>query len=490
MFLKPKKGNLVAQFVVLLVVAVILIFVVSSFGAKIWQAFFPSADKSTIKSFDSVFNVFNAKAASQQDYDSTTINIYLKDGYRIIFFDGEKLECLHDHWYGPTIGTAYAPKECTKGKQCMCLYKKMPSLKQQSTDMKDRESNLVKCYSFENHINIELKNFDFNNIACNNKDTDSYGSYMFIKRTIYPPILPEKKDYVYVIEDNDANRALDADWSIPVCKTTDSSNPCYGKRNGDTVEATDQNSLGKIDRYCKTKDKDITYKSTSVKCEYLEGGTDCDTNCKDSDVTDQCNVTYSTCEDYNQLISSMGFNLNVEYISADEEYKYYGMCKFDATFCDIGKSPGGQSVGCGIADWNIYACKDSKTGATETNTDCAPPYTTVSGLEDTDCKVELLKNLDETTLYTGVFVGYIASYDTTNKKCNDYMIDKFYDKQPVMVCKKDMSDMCQKYIKDKEKTCKLKFIAYGQDYWLMHYDSTCEKDVKELFASVSFCKTL
>jgi hypothetical protein len=504
MFLKQKKGNLVAQFVVLVIIATILIFTVSSFGSKIWQAFFPSADKSTLKSFDAVFNVFNAKAISQQDYDSTTMSIYLKEGYRIIFFDENgKLECKIKHWGMPAMGTFYAPKTCKPDKQCMCLYKEAPAMDKPPTDTADREKKLIKCYTFENKINVDEKYSDLNKVACNNKKTEPYGTYMFIKRSVYPPELPEKKDYVYVLENTEENRALDAKWRIPVCKTLYPSNPCYGKKDGDTVEATDQSSLDKIYNYCKNKEG-VAYKSLSVKCEYPQGGTDCDTNCKYGDITDKCNVIYSTCEDYNQLIgtmgntiSSTGYRFIVNYISADEEYKYYGMCNNNVAYCNVN-----EGANCFVTTWNVYACKNSPSGTAYDSygtTSCLSPQ------EDPDlksaninCNVEFLKDLKDKVTRSGGFESFITSYDENNAKCKEYMEKNFYEKQSIMTCKKDKTDDCQKFIEGKERfigtsyKCQLKFIEFENEYWLTHYDfiyPDCEKSIKELFTTVSLCKS-
>jgi len=495
MFLKPKKGNLVAQFVVLLVIAAILIFVVSSFGAKIWQAFFPSADKSTMKSFDAVFNMINTKGVSLQDYDSTNMNIYLKDGYKIIFFDDGKLECRNQHWGMPIMATYYAPKECTSGEQCICLYKKVPAVAPE-TDTKEREKNLVRCYSFQNRINIDTTYFDLNRIVCNAKDIDPYGSYIFIKRQVYP----ENKGYIYVLESNDTNNALDANWSIPVCKTSDLSNPCYGKRNEDVIEATDQASFDKIYSYCSNSQNNngVSYKSLGVLCEYPQGGTDCKTDCRQDDVASLCGTTYSKCEDYNNLQGHMRDSTSRDdfftatYINEDD-FKNYIMCNNDRSFCNVG-----NSLGCNIVTLDVYAshnyisggCKNTAKGDAVVN-DCLPSASTAADLEGVDCKIEFLKDSSGDIIESNNFVTFITSYNTNNIKCKAYINTYFYDKQSIMTCKDSKTDECKIFIESKDN-CQLRFIADGQNYWLTHYDSSnpdCSTKVKALFTTFSTCET-
>ena len=490
--LKTKKGNLVAQFVVLIIIAVILIFVVTSFGAKIWQAFFPNADKSTIKSFDAIFNVINTKAISTLDHDSTTMNTYLKDDYRIIFFESTgRLDCKIDYWGSPALATYYAPKVCTPGKQCLCLYKKPPTIAA-SNDMKAREQNLVKCYSFKDPINIDDKYFDLNKVTCTTTKPIPYSSYIFVEQKIYPA----KKSFVYVIEDNDANKIQDAKWAIPACHTTDSSNPCYGKNDGDIVKGIDQTSFDNIYKYCQNREG-VAYKSTSVQCVYSQGGDDCDVKCAPGDVTPFCGSgkKYSLCEDYNTLTDNMASGFAVNYISQDEDYASYAMCEFDNKFCTVS----GNS-GCHISTWDVYACRDSPTGTiSATGGDCSPPWPYAElGLDGVDCKIKYLADLDKKILTDSGYLSFITSYDDSNSKCSAYMKKYFFDKQSIMKCKAGMNTQCDAFVQNKKKMlssnydCDLKFIQNGQSYWLTHYDSSnaqCDKDVKALFTTVSLCKT-
>ena len=131
-----KKGDIVLTFLVLLLVAGAMIYYVSSFTGSIWGVFFPSPDKATIKSFETIYTLINSKSYSGKQYDSGIMNIYLKDGYRIFLFGPDGLQCGAQQTssvdnQGNIITNSASvklplPKECTAGKNCLCLYKDQP----------------------------------------------------------------------------------------------------------------------------------------------------------------------------------------------------------------------------------------------------------------------------------------------------------------------------------------------------------------------------
>jgi hypothetical protein len=436
----------------------------------------------------------------------------LKKGYNILLFKG------YYAYYGTWSSIQYhQPEECELGKVCLCLYKDTPKLGIVGTDdgQKTSSEDLVKCRVLDKVINFDL---DYQPVYQNiggvvRIGTDNpYKSYIIAKRVIYP----EKKEYIYVLENNETNKALNKEWSIPVCKTTDENDLCYGKKSGDVVEAVDESSRSKIYNYC-TRKEDPKYKSLAVLCEYPPVGNDCIPDCSYLDSTELCK--YNSCGEYNKLTRNINNNVRVKYISADDDYIQYSLCEIDNAFCDVSK----YGVGCDIQTWEVYACNDDDAdeGFADTpglndetdkiNENCLPPLKEIVDEENKniDCKVTYLEyNTNKIQFYTNnVQKSLIISYDETNQVCKDYMTEHFYDKSTVLTCKKGKDVECKTFISDSERwikagrddyACELKIITAidssgAEVYWLTHYSKTdkdCEKNINELFTTVSLCKSV
>jgi hypothetical protein len=489
MFLKPKKGNLSATFLVLIIIAVIMIMMVSGFGARIWKAFFPSDDKSTMKSFDAIHTMLLTKTSSQKDYDSTTMNIYLKDPYRIVIFDEDEFWCMN---VGSKVFAYTAPKDCEEGKICLCLYEDKPS-----TEDKDGKTNLIKCYNLENKNNliIDRPRIDIDKMICSDS-LDGYGSFMFIKRTIFHP---KTESYLYILKANENNKELDDEWSIPVCKTTESKDLCFQKKAGDRIEATDNSVLSEILVYCKQQNKD--YKSAEVECTYDPSSkNNCFANCEPYDVSKLCGVEYKTCEDYNQLKKRMGLESDSEitYTSIDDDLTKYRMCENEVAFCNVN-----SDLGCEINTWPVYTCKDSDSGSVDPmNENCNLQILDEKGLR-IDCNIAYLEDLEDKIFLDNNqnYMSFITRYSPKDE-CITYMKEHFYEEPTtIKACKQGMEEECQKFIKGKKNTltsligdqyeCELKFIKYNQEYLLTHYSSEekCKTEINDLFTEVSICKT-
>jgi len=479
MFLKQKKGStIVVVIFVLLIVSVIMITYGSVFMAKLIGLFFPNGDKSTLKSFDSVFTVISAKSASLEDYDATTLNIYLRGNYQILVFEDNEV-------YSVSQTKIPTPKLCEKDKMCVCLYKDMPVL-----DGKDK--NLIKCNNIDHKLTFDSQWQAVNGVI--GLTAKPYKSYIFIKYVNYSWSTP--KSYLYILEDNEANQAISEELSIPVCKTKDPNDLCFGKKKGDAVEAKDSTSLSKIYNFCQPKDGS-KYKALGVLCDYPPTENDCKPDCTSHETTTFCSK-YSSCEDFNQLKKDITSSTNIKYMTQEdtENFQQYSLCTMDTNFCDVN-----NGAGCTADTLKIYACKNSDSGAAEDpnptdsidniNTNCLlPSSTTIPELGSANCNVNFLKySGNKIQIYDrNLQTSFITSYDTSNEKCKAYMTDHFYDTTTLMTCKQGKDAECQKFIA--EKNCEIKFIREGN--WLTHYsmtDDTCKNKITDLFTTVSLCKS-
>jgi hypothetical protein len=470
MFLDTKKGNIVAQFVVLIVIAVIMIFVVTAFGAKIWSSFFPNEDKSSLSSFEALFSVIEAKSVSEAQYDSTILNIYLKKDYNIAFFTDGKANCAETHWYGPTVTIFNAPSECETGKQCLCLYDG-----ELNRNRGKEDKNLVKCHTIAKTMKIDRDYFYLNNGICGSPDR--YNSYIIAKRIV------TTTPYLYVLPDNEGNRTLDEKWKIPMCNTpSDRGSLCLGKSDESVVTFNDDINMTMLYDYCK-KENII---STSIKCKYYDGTTGADVRgCKlDCDYGSITHETLRSCSNFNK---NFGPN-NEKYVSKNQNYRYYYMCDHDADY---------YKNGCDISQWNVYICKASVDGAQ--NDDCYP-YDLADMCEASDgtnipdcyvtkeywitvCDIEYA-NADGLYSTDGKF---IISYNINNANCKAYMDKNYYtNKGTVYACKSDIQG-CRTFITTNKDSCSLKYMSANDNYWITYYDSKCDSQVKNLFEIAYFC---
>jgi len=454
MFLKGKKGDIVLMQIILIIIAVIMIFVVSSFGAKIWSTFFPNDDKSSVKSFSALYYIINAEAVSPLDYEMSPIGIYLKKGYYIAFFDGPTLKCSRTETYvmGTTTSSTttstleyHMPSTCIPGKQCLCLYSDSPELKESKKD-----KSVIECDSINNKFNIDPTYFDLNNNLCTGSNMD-YQGYLIIKT------VNNTKPYVYVLKDTDDNRKESATWSVPVC-TNDASSLCYGKKDGSVVTLNDDAGLKSIYNTC-IKDP-AKYKSTSVQCTYVADKRTCRVNCSYGDVTAKCGTDYGSCEDFNQLDGI------AKYISKDTDYQYYYMCNNDKDYCNHG---------CQVYPWEVYIIKDAGSS------DGSAMYNTLDPETQKNCNLKYIDDIE------GKYGRFLSSYNTSNPSCVDAINKVFYpDTRRMLACKSDALS-CENFVTAKRTDCSIKYLSDGDKIWITYYDLTCDAEVKGLFSEAYFC---
>jgi len=451
MFLDKKKGDIVTEFVVLIIVAVILIFVVTSFGAKIWSSFFPDEDKSTLKSFEVLFSIVEAKSVSPLQYDSTMVNLYLADDYNIAFFTDGKANCREKHWYGPTVTIYNAPSDCETGKQCLCLYDDTPEIA-----LSKKDKHVVKCQSITNVMKIDKEHFFLNDRICGSPE--AYSSYIVAKRNV------AGSSYLYMIPDNDSNRKLDENWSIPMC-TNNANSLCYGEGDGAIVTFNDDTHMELLYNYCKTQQNVL---STSIRCIYNKGTTGaddrgCDIDCKYGEASSE---NIKSCNEFNKAYFG-----KTKYLSKDWSYKYYYMCSNSIKYY--------TNMKCKLNQWSAYICKNSVDGAE--NSKCHPPTTV-------DCKLEYID--PDVLVGTGQF---ITLYDTANPDCKKYMDTNYYPgKSTIWACKSDIVG-CEAFVMNKKVDCSLKYLSdSNRIYWITYYDAKipdCDSQIKNLFEIAYFCTT-
>lgn len=485
---KNSKGNLIAQFVVLLVVAVILILVVTSFGAKIWATFFPNSDKSTVKNFDMLYHVLNAKSVSQNPYDYTPLNIYLKKDYRILFFENDEINCgtktiiTTGGGTVPTTSTStttvnyYKPSKCEKEK-CLCLYKDEPS-----TNIKKKDNNVVKCYQMLGQINTIKDRFQINLKTCDagtntqasafssSGTNTEYSSYLIIKYDYYNDDTQITTPYIYVLEDTEYNQKINKELSIPRCRNgkDDVTKLCNGKKDGTVIEVKKQSDIKILETISKGCQPD--FKSTSITCEFKPGTTnnECNILCKTGDETNKCTTTYKNCEGYNQIKGVY----DIGYINPNHDFKYYYMCLNDKEYCNFENN-------CGITILEVYANRADPSGGYD------PKSNSELSAKLEACKVTVNTHFN----YAKTQRWFITSYDDTNPECVALFDQKFYEKQQVLACAPDKLDECKAFINTKTTDCEILGIQNGANYWITHYNEDLDKcpEIYSLFININFC---
>jgi hypothetical protein len=508
MFLRTKsqnkKANLIAQFVVLLVIAVILILVVTSFGVKIWSSFFPNSDISTLKSFEMLYQVINAKSvATDIDYDYTPINIYMKENYRILFFEKDKLNCgqlsilvISGGTAGATV-TSSTPTEIIynrpttcEDEQCICLYKNEPSQIE-----KDRDKYVVKCHKLTRNIDFEPltpptnldahKLFEINDKSCevvtglrtaSATTNTEYSSYLIIKYNEYEDT-GKSTPRVFILEDSEDNRRLNNELSIPRCSV--STDPlismCNGKIDGVIIEPNEQEKLDIISKECETTQ---TKKSTGIECKFTNDKINriCSVNCIDESSTICKNINSDNkdkCEIYNQLEGVY----DLKYITKEYNYKYTYMCLNDAKYCNA-ITPNT----CEVIPLEVYADpKDSEGG-----------YTPKSNLEPGSKEAKIQSCIGDKFIIKGN-KWFVKSYDATNSDCDENLIKiYFYPKRQVYACNPENIQKCKQTIDENTGiNCELRYIKDANKYWITYYkdDETCLDTLtdKTIFLPVNLC---
>jgi hypothetical protein len=283
-------------------------------------------------------------------------------------------------------------------------------------------------------------------------DGERYVSFLIIKRT------EGNTPYIYILDDNETNRALDKLWNVPVC-TDDAGSLCFGKTDESVVTFNDAAGIKRIYDYCiqgATK-----YFSTSIKCEYVAEKRTCRPDCSYGDVSPDCGVKYKKCEDYNQIDGI------TKYISMDKDYMYYYMCNNDADFCKLGcKSNPGE----------IYVSNDPNSP------DGSVSYLSLDDTIKQGCNLKYLTNIQ------GRDGKFLTSYDISKQICVDG-INKYYNpqKNAILACKSDNA-ACENFINTKTVDCSIKYLSdTSNNYWITYYNPICDADVRALFGAVSFC---
>ena len=180
-------------------------------------------------------------------------------------------------------------------------------------------------------MDIDLKYFVLNNGACD-IDIKKYNSLIIAKNRT------SSGNYLYVLEDNEANRNLDIEWGTAICPTD--GGICSGARDGMIVYYTEENGLFE---HC----LDQGYKSTYAMCEY-QANKNCQVECRAGDVTNKCGTTYVECTDFN---TGSGIT---DYINMVDDRESYILCDNDPDYCNLG---------CQKETWMPYICRNSVDGS-------------------------------------------------------------------------------------------------------------------------------
>jgi len=488
---RRKKGNLVLQFVILIIIAAIMIFVVTAFGAKIWNAFFPSTDKSTIASFESLYTLMQAKSLSNKDYDSSRLTLYLKGGYAVVYFDSGETGYVCGMW-GTVAVPIYKPDKCAKDKSCLCLYNGAPA--SGSLSSSDRNNNVERCETFDEtkgKIVIE----DFNLVSYDSKK----GSCVYNNDKQYQTlIISEEKDsgssnsasgsssnVLHVWLANADNVARDAYLSKPLCKNTIPANSvCKGLRDGD-IAGPARDKTGAITYYasyitqysavnteCKSTNADS--KVYQAMCVYDVASQTCSLDCTASSadtVSVDCSKITS-CSDY---AGYYGGGTSVQYMTVHSPA--YAMC-VNSDPCNVNKGKG-----CVQTLSSHYACTQSSTGEATTDSssgDCVFPscntrYFFAEGF------TKFVKNYDKTTCAPGS--------DSQN------LISKYFNNDDSMyVCRGSYSqEECTNALVSKYTVgCNFKKINDESGAIIVDYknskDSKCEDALSTYYEPIYFCE--
>jgi hypothetical protein len=464
-FIKSKKGSdITLKQVVLMVFAVALILVVTGFGAKIWSSFFPSGDKSSVKSFDSIYSVISTPPLVKDQYYSTSMGIYVEKNHYIVFFpntNDDLYDCTSEY-QATTSKRYYKPKVCN-GKQCICLYLDKPV-----GTSEGREKNVVRCHTFDQIWSVTAKQFALNDKACSDKDILNYGSYLMVKHSDSKT----EMNNLLILDDTPENRLYVKDISRHICNDpskVDESKLCLNKKDGDVLKPSTFEEFTAIHNAC-LWDGD----SISAKCVYDTASSICKLDCSDKEST-KCNFDYKQCKDYND-IPSYGF----EFINKDYSAGHYYMCTSPEYFCNFD---------CAIEPVMVYPSKcgwDADILGTRENDakeiiSCDPnAYSEIRAKCDFKYSTVLPAN------------RYIVSYNTKDKDCTKFMDDNFYSQIKVLSCKPGSETSCAAFIKsnvDGTKNCGIRFLQEGSRFVLLSYDTRPQgcTTLKDWFIEADYC---
>jgi hypothetical protein len=352
--MKPysRKGETVsfnALLLIKIIIAVLFIIFITIAAIKIWEAIFGNADKASIKSLDTLYSLLESKAQLKTFYDSSLMNMYLKQNYQIYYFDTtDKIACSGTNSVQKYI---LKPEDCKTGKSCICLYdsQKIP---EEKPKIEDRNDGVVKCYEFSKEIS--LKAFEINNEYCKRNDNAQFANFIIAQQTN-----PSNgAQSIYVWKDNELNRKKDADLKAPRCGET-SDTICLGQKQNEYIN--DPSMYAVIYGVCANKAK----QTLSAYCKYDATTNKCIVECRNEI---GCGKNIKSCADYDKYsdnglftnkfiltgsIAEWSCNNDICKISqggCSASFTYNAMCDEGVDTCDDYFNKWSQSVkdACGL----------------------------------------------------------------------------------------------------------------------------------------------
>jgi hypothetical protein len=454
-----KKSNLVLQFIILIIIAAIMIFVVTAFSMKIFEAIFPSSDKATIKSFDILYTTLDLKSKDLRNYDSTMMTIYLYDDYQVILFKpGSGVVCA--------AKTYNRPSDCTDtNKNCLCLYNDLP-------DSADKNKNIEKCYTFANDFKISA--FELSNNSadqCLKPGNQQFHSIIIVAKS------DGTNHEIFVWLNTEENRKKDADLNKKMCPTK-TNDVCSGNADGEGVYGVSLSD--KINTQCKLTNPNS--KAWSGICSYSETTKQCTLNC----IEDVYCSMRTRCEDY--------YSIDGNTVSNTFDYMIKGYMSEDYCANDHCGFGGGNK--CTVQDFGHLVCKNSASGeaSKDSNDPCYFP----------NCGTFYMERPLE---------NYVQNYDAS--KCTPEQIVKitrnfqyvdgvYFSERTGLV---DMCDFVQAQLEGTMKStntnlggttisgvgeCTFKYKESGQKKYIMYYDTAnikCKTGVDACFNHIYYCQS-
>jgi hypothetical protein len=496
---RNSRGEFITvSFLIKIIIAVIAIFVILAFGAKIWSALFPSGDKNTIKSFNSLYSLMNSMHQSNLPYDSGTVSLYLADDHRIFLFTKDNsIKCGKK--------TLYKPTYCETGKNCLCLYDDDPEF----DNAKDRDNNVARCQEFNTEFiagEFQINSGD----DCKIPDTAPF----------FTVIIAAMKDknrntkVLHVWLNNDDMRRVDTELKKPVCPQDNT--VCSLQKDGTyTTQKFYYNNVGdfgyedmlqsdKYNAYDKTFDECNKQRNPTIiaKCNYEPTMNKCELECLSPQI--QCGVTYKTCEDFNE--KTPGSQMT-GYIRSNTQNSF--LCSDNKRICT-------PSLTCFTLISEHYNCQPGKESECKDFID-GSAYNGFNIVRECGIKLGPYSNLNKNRITNqpadlfnyGDIIGFYdkSVTDTTNQKTYSCKteVQKNFQIREVLSCRDDKNrntlNQCLQFIMVNpapiEKIqklideCEMKIAA--DNNIIITYDykksSDCDKRIAEYFVPLMRCST-
>jgi len=468
---KSSKGNAskkgVATFLptvlVKLIFAAILIVLLIWFGSKIWSAIFPSGEKNSVQSFDTLYYLLEAKAAATTHYDSTKINLYLEDNYQIMFFD------KNDRWYcnkdtsglngkAANIGLngefVLKPDAC-KSQSCICLYKDAPYADSTASPSK-KNDNVVKCTIFKNNIN--MKDFDMNGNDCTRL------SGKFFNLIVAEKVLGGMNQEIHVWQDNETNRQIDYTEKQPVCLA--GSDPlCLTpspKKHDEFLFGLD------VLNRCKQQSPPIV--TVSAQCVFDDTLNKCNLKCQGPGL--DCDNGVTSCSDY-QKYRNDG-SMTAQYMSKDSAG--YWACENDKAVCNKGTNGcKAQAKEYLLCDQGIKACDDY--------------FNKIDVSVKTACNLVKKTNYDKGTVLSFTQVDFVVTSGSTKQttNCQQFLSQTIF-KQILPGYTLNSLINHDAFLADNLMKDKCGIIKAGEEYLVVNAaESDCAKAIDAHFVQIYDC---